>query len=165
MPAVIASQHEPVLLCRGLVKRYPDVLAVDHLDLEVEAGECFGLLGPNGAGKTTTIEILEGLTPPDAGEVAVLGRRWGTNDRELRARGGRKEAEHEPARAVVARDQRLRRPLPRPLALDRRARRWMKVSTGIAAIVIIWTDPRAPSSIETLATVSLSGASMTVTKS
>ena len=55
--------------CRGLVKRYPDVVAVDGLDLEVPRGECFGLLGPNGAGKTTTIEILEGLVEHDAGEV------------------------------------------------------------------------------------------------
>ncbi len=47
--------------CRGLVKRYPDVVAVDGIDLEVLRGECFGLLGPNGAGKTTTVEILEGL--------------------------------------------------------------------------------------------------------
>jgi ABC-2 type transport system ATP-binding protein len=61
------------------------VVAVDGLDLEIRAGECFGLLGPNGAGKTTTIEICEGLTEPDAGEVLVLGRRWGEHDRELRA--------------------------------------------------------------------------------
>ena len=46
------------------------------LDLTIAAGECFGLLGPNGAGKTTTIEILEGLTPPDGGEVEVLGGSW-----------------------------------------------------------------------------------------
>ena len=50
------------IVCRGLKKYYGDVRAVDGLDLEVRAGECFGLLGPNGAGKTTTIEILEGLT-------------------------------------------------------------------------------------------------------
>jgi ABC-2 type transport system ATP-binding protein len=42
------------------------------------------LLGPNGAGKTTTIEICEGLTEPDAGEVVILGRRWGRDDRALR---------------------------------------------------------------------------------
>ena len=40
----------PVVSCKGLVKRYGDVVAVDGLDLEVHAGECFGLLGPNGAG-------------------------------------------------------------------------------------------------------------------
>jgi ABC-2 type transport system ATP-binding protein len=74
----------PSLLVRGLRKRYADVVAVDGLDLEIRAGECFGLLGPNGAGKTTTIEICEGLTEPDEGEVLVLGRRWGEHDRELR---------------------------------------------------------------------------------
>src|SRR5918994_2249249 len=75
----------PSLLVRGLRKRYADVIAVDGLDLEIHTGECFGLLGPNGAGKTTTIEICEGLTDPDEGEVLVLGRRWGEHDRELRA--------------------------------------------------------------------------------
>ena len=71
---------EPALLCRALVKRYGDVTAVNGLDLEVRAGECFGLLGPNGAGKTTTIEILEGLLVPDGGEVRVLGRSWRSGD-------------------------------------------------------------------------------------
>src|SRR5512134_1173111 len=81
----------PAVRCRGLVKRYDQLVAVDRLDLEVGAGECFGLLGPNGAGKTTTIEILEGLTPADAGEVWVLGRPWGRgggSDRALRERLG-----------------------------------------------------------------------------
>jgi len=76
--------------CTGLIKRYGDVLAVAGLDLAVTAGECFGLLGPNGAGKTTTIEILEGLTPPDAGDVEILGLRWtrGAETRALRERLG-----------------------------------------------------------------------------
>jgi ABC-2 type transport system ATP-binding protein len=78
----------PAVRCAGLVKRYGDVVAVDGLDLEVRAGECFGLLGPNGAGKTTTIEILEGLLAPDAGDVEVLGLRWGHDDRALRERLG-----------------------------------------------------------------------------
>jgi ABC-2 type transport system ATP-binding protein len=64
------------------------VVAVDGLDLEVRAAECFGLLGPNGAGKTTTIEICEGLLAPDSGEVIVLGRRWESDERELRERLG-----------------------------------------------------------------------------
>jgi ABC-2 type transport system ATP-binding protein len=72
------------LLLRQLRKSYGNVVAVDGLDLEIHTGECFGLLGPNGAGKTTTIEICEGLTEPDAGEVVILGRRWGTDDGELR---------------------------------------------------------------------------------
>jgi ABC-2 type transport system ATP-binding protein len=77
------SNTSPLVL-RQLRKAYGDVVAVDGLDLEVRSGECFGLLGPNGAGKTTTIEICEGLTEPDAGEVFILGRRWGSDDRELR---------------------------------------------------------------------------------
>ncbi len=82
------SAQDPPLLVRGLRKRYADVVAVDGLDLEIRAGECFGLLGPNGAGKTTTIEICEGLTEPDEGEVRVLGRRWGEDDGRLRERLG-----------------------------------------------------------------------------
>ncbi|HXI34008.1 MAG TPA: ABC transporter ATP-binding protein, partial [Gemmatimonadales bacterium] len=76
--------------CRGLVKRYGTLAAVDGLDLTVAAAECFGLLGPNGAGKTTTIEILEGLTLPDAGDVEVLGMHWddGAGGRALRERLG-----------------------------------------------------------------------------
>src|SRR5919199_5375268 len=79
-----ASHQGPALEVRALRKAYQDVIAVDSLDLEVYSGECFGLLGPNGAGKTTTIEICEGLNTPDSGEVLVLGRRWGENDRALR---------------------------------------------------------------------------------
>jgi len=65
-------------------------VAVAGLDLTVAAGECFGLLGPNGAGKTTTIEILEGLTPPDTGDVEILGTPWrdGAAGRALRERLG-----------------------------------------------------------------------------
>jgi ABC-2 type transport system ATP-binding protein len=76
------------LRIRGLKKTYKDVVAVDGLDLEVKAGECFGLLGPNGAGKTTTIEICEGLTVADSGDVEVLGLNWRENGEELRARLG-----------------------------------------------------------------------------
>jgi ABC-2 type transport system ATP-binding protein len=71
-----------------LRKRYADVVAVDGLDLEIATGECFGLLGPNGAGKTTTIEICEGLTAPDQGDVVILGRRWATDEHDLRERLG-----------------------------------------------------------------------------
>jgi len=84
------------LRCEGLVKRFADVTAVNGLDLEVFAGECFGLLGPNGAGKRTTVEILEGLTSADEGTVEVLGQHWNSggkaqwsgNDRALRERIG-----------------------------------------------------------------------------
>lgn len=72
---------------RGLVKRYEDLVAVNGIDLDVARGECFGLLGPNGAGKTTTVEVLEGLLPFDAGDVAILGRTW-RDGRRLRQRIG-----------------------------------------------------------------------------
>jgi ABC-2 type transport system ATP-binding protein len=58
---------------RGLTKEYGELVAVDHLDLEVHRGEIFGLLGQNGAGKTTTILMLLGLTEPTEGAARVVG--------------------------------------------------------------------------------------------
>lgn len=63
----------PAVDVTGLHKRYGDKLAVDGLDLRVEADEIVAVLGPNGAGKTTTIEILEGYRHRDSGRVTVLG--------------------------------------------------------------------------------------------
>ncbi len=77
-----------VLRVRDLRKRYKDVVAVDGIELDVTRGECFGLLGPNGAGKTTTIEICEGLTVADSGDVEVLGLRWADDAFALRQRLG-----------------------------------------------------------------------------
>ena len=70
--------EDGAVVIEGLVKYYPDpdggtFAAVDGIDLAVSPGEVFGILGPNGAGKTTTLEIVEGLTPADAGRVRVLG--------------------------------------------------------------------------------------------
>ncbi|MEX1026059.1 MAG: ABC transporter ATP-binding protein [Planctomycetota bacterium] len=62
-----------VLEVRGLVKRYGDVLAVDGVDLDVEAGQVAGLLGPNGSGKTTILSCCLGLQRPTSGEARVLG--------------------------------------------------------------------------------------------
>src|SRR3954464_6474320 len=56
-----------------LVKTFGATRALDHLDLEVRAGEVHGFLGPNGAGKTTTIRVLLGLLRADGGRVALLG--------------------------------------------------------------------------------------------
>jgi ABC-2 type transport system ATP-binding protein len=71
-----------VLEARNLVKQYPGVLAVDHVSFSVREGSCFGLLGPNGAGKTTTVEMIEGVTPPDSGEVLYFGEPTGRRFRE-----------------------------------------------------------------------------------
>ena len=88
-PATAPKTQRVALRCSGLVKRFTDVTAVNGLELEVFAGECFGLLGPNGAGKTTTIEILEGLTPANEGTVELLGQNWNNGDnRALRERVG-----------------------------------------------------------------------------
>lgn len=76
------------LKVRGIRKQYPKVLAVDGVDLEVARGEVFGLLGPNGAGKTTTLEMIEGLTPADGGEIEILGLNWAHQAREIRTRIG-----------------------------------------------------------------------------
>jgi len=85
---MLETASKSALRVRQLRKAYKDVEAVNGLDLEVQAGECFGLLGPNGAGKTTTVEICEGLTSPDSGEVEVLGRRWISEAAQLRQRLG-----------------------------------------------------------------------------
>jgi len=62
-----------LIVTRRLSKRYESLIAVDHLDIEVRAGEIFGLLGQNGAGKTTTILMLLGLTEPSGGGARVAG--------------------------------------------------------------------------------------------
>ena len=65
---------EPVVQIKGLTKRYGALLALDGVDLEIQAGEIFGLLGPNGAGKTTLIQVVTGLARATSGQVRVLGR-------------------------------------------------------------------------------------------
>ncbi|MHB1543378.1 MAG: ATP-binding cassette domain-containing protein [Gammaproteobacteria bacterium] len=78
----------PAIRVTGLVKRYPDRVAVDELDLEIPRGECFGLLGPNGAGKTTTLRLLLGLTTPTSGAISVLGHSIPSEARAARRRIG-----------------------------------------------------------------------------
>ncbi|HTU76637.1 MAG TPA: ABC transporter ATP-binding protein [Trebonia sp.] len=58
----------------GLLKRFGDSVAVDHIDLRVPAGSFFGLVGPNGAGKTTALLMAVGLLRPDGGTVRIFGR-------------------------------------------------------------------------------------------
>jgi simple sugar transport system ATP-binding protein len=60
---------------RGVVKKYPGVLALDNVDFEIGAGEVRALLGKNGAGKSTLVRMLTGAEAPDAGEVTIMGHR------------------------------------------------------------------------------------------
>ncbi len=69
-----AAIDTPPVRARGLVKRYKEVLAVDHVDLNVGAGDVYGFLGPNGAGKTTTLRMALGLIVPTEGTVELFGR-------------------------------------------------------------------------------------------
>lgn len=74
------ERGEGVVEARGLTRAFRDfwmrtrALAVDHIDLDIRAGEIFGLLGPNGSGKSTTIKMILGLLKPTAGRLAVFGR-------------------------------------------------------------------------------------------
>lgn len=66
-----------LLQVKNLVKHYPNVKAVNGIDLNLKSGVCFGLLGPNGAGKTTTVEILEGINHASSGEILYKGQPLG----------------------------------------------------------------------------------------
>lgn len=72
MAAAVATAAQPIE-ARGLVKRYGELTAVDHVDLTVEAGTVYGYLGPNGAGKTTSLRMLLGLIRPDEGTARLFG--------------------------------------------------------------------------------------------
>ena len=63
----------PPVRARGLVKRYDEIIAVDHVDLTVQAGDVYGYLGPNGAGKTTSLRMALGLIRPTEGNVELFG--------------------------------------------------------------------------------------------
>jgi ABC-2 type transport system ATP-binding protein len=64
----------PPVAARGLVKKYGELVAVDHVDLTVDPGDVFGYLGPNGAGKTTSLRMLLGLIRPTSGSAQLFGR-------------------------------------------------------------------------------------------
>lgn len=75
-----------IIRARGLTKRFSNLVAVNGIDLTVEAGECFGLLGPNGAGKTSTIRMISCVSPLTDGELFVDGMDVTTSGREIKAR-------------------------------------------------------------------------------
>ena len=63
----------PLLVCKGLGKRFGGLVAVDGLDLEVNPGEILGVIGPNGAGKSTTFSMIAGALAPSAGSLHFNG--------------------------------------------------------------------------------------------
>jgi len=68
----------------NLTKRYNDLIALDNLNLSINAGDCFGFIGPNGAGKTTTIKVLATLLKPSAGQAMIDGLTVGYQNRQIR---------------------------------------------------------------------------------
>jgi ABC-2 type transport system ATP-binding protein len=79
---------QPVIVAENLTRRFGDFVAVDHLNLEVQAGQVLGYLGPNGSGKTTTIRMLLGLLHPSEGRASVLGYDVVAQSERVRAGSG-----------------------------------------------------------------------------
>ncbi len=67
----------PILVGRGVTRRFGGLVAVNNVDVEVNEGEIFGLIGPNGAGKTTLFRVLSGVYRPSAGSITLRGREIG----------------------------------------------------------------------------------------
>ena len=80
--------NDIAIRARGLTKRFGELVAVDHVDLNVPKQQVYGFLGPNGSGKSTTIRMLCGLLTPTAGEIEVLGLRIPEQAEALRLRIG-----------------------------------------------------------------------------
>lgn len=71
--AVAKDANGPLVMTKGLTKRFGNHIAVDQVDMEISKGEIFGLIGPNGAGKSTLIKMLTTLLPPSSGSARVAG--------------------------------------------------------------------------------------------
>ncbi len=69
---------QPVIKAENLTKRFQDLVAVDHVSFETQAGQCFGFLGPNGAGKTSTIRMIYGFSPNHRRKFAGFRERHST---------------------------------------------------------------------------------------
>jgi len=82
------SKNEPAIRAVGLTRRFGNLVAVDHLDLEVAYGEAFALVGPDAAGKTTTMRLLVGIMDPDEGSAEVLGFNTATESERLKEQIG-----------------------------------------------------------------------------
>lgn len=82
------SEKNVAIEVKGLVKKYKEILALDHFDLTVEEGEIFGLLGPNGSGKTTTMNCILSLLSYDKGVIKVFGQKMESNSYDLKKKIG-----------------------------------------------------------------------------
>jgi lipooligosaccharide transport system ATP-binding protein len=78
----------PLIVARGLTKKYDDFVAVDSIDFEIKKGESFGLLGPNGAGKSTTMRMIASTSKRTGGELTILGKDPNKHGPEIRAHLG-----------------------------------------------------------------------------
>ncbi|HMD46808.1 MAG TPA: ABC transporter ATP-binding protein [Acidimicrobiales bacterium] len=78
----------PLVYATGLVKRFGDFVAVDHVNFEIAAGEAFGFLGPNGAGKTSTMRMISCMSPVSEGTLRVLGLDPASDGPKIRSRIG-----------------------------------------------------------------------------
>lgn len=72
----------------NLVKRYKELVAVDHLNLEIQEGDVYGLLGPNGSGKTTTINCLLSLLSYDKGNIEIFGQKMSPDNYQIKSQIG-----------------------------------------------------------------------------
>ncbi len=78
----------PVVKIENLVKRYKELIALDHFSLEISEGEIFGLLGPNGSGKTTTINCLLSLLSFDKGSIEIFGEKMTPDNYKIKSKIG-----------------------------------------------------------------------------
>ena len=80
--------EQSVVKIENLVKRYHELIALDHFNLDIKQGEVFGLLGPNGSGKTTTINCMLSLLKYDKGSVQIFGQEMKPDSYELKSQIG-----------------------------------------------------------------------------
>ena len=83
-----SREQEPALQVSALVKRYGDMVALDHFDMEVSRGEVFGLLGPNGSGKSTAINCILALLSFESGTVRIFGQEMTPTSYDLKSHIG-----------------------------------------------------------------------------
>lgn len=83
-----SERPEPLIVARGLAKRFDDFVAVDGIDVEVRRGESFGFLGPNGAGKSSTMRMIGCVSPVTEGHLSIFGLDPARDGKQIRARMG-----------------------------------------------------------------------------